>query len=271
MFKRNPMHILSRQSYHVLSVLLVVALSWSMTSCLSAKKVIYFTDVPDTNSVNKPYIVGPTVKYTDPVIQTNDLLAITLQTVTQGESNTPISSSSSTTFNPLNGFLVDKNGNIELALIGFVHVAGLTTSEARELIKEKAKEFYKEPVVNLRIANFEVEFMGEFNHLGPVSFPSEKVNIVEAIAAAGDLSITAKRNNILLIRSEGDQKKFVRFNINSTDIFKSEYFYMRQRDILYATPTKSRIQNSDNTILRNVSIVSSLLGLAGLLLAFRSK
>lgn len=265
------MHTFSRQSYHVLSVALVLVLSWSMTSCISAKKVVYFTDVPDSNSVNKPFIVGPTVKYTDPVILTNDLLAITVQTVTQGESNTPISSSTASIFNPLNGFLVDKNGNIEIALVGFVHVAGLTTSEARELIKEKAKEFYKDPVVNLRIANFDIQFMGEFNHPGTFTFPAEKVNIVEAIAAAGDLAITAKRNNILLIRSEGDQKKFVRFSMSSSDIFKSEYFYMRQRDILYATPTRSRIQNSDNTILRNVSVVSSLLGLAGLILAFRPK
>ena len=239
-----------------------------MTSCITAKKVVYFQDVPDSASVQKPFVVGPIVKYTDPIILTNDLLAITIQTLTQNESNMPISSSTIASFNPLNGFLVDKNGNIEVALLGFVHVAGLTTSEARELIKEKSKEFYKQPVVNLRIANFDVQFLGEFNHPGSMSFPAEKVNIIEAIAANGDLQITAKRDKLLLIRSEGDEKKFIRFNLNSTEIFRSEYFYLRQRDILYALPTRSKIQNSDNTLLRNVSIVSSLLSLAGIILAF---
>ncbi len=265
------MYTYSGRGIAVLSVLFVLLFAGSMASCISAKKIVYFNDIPDTISAAQPYTISPVVKYTDPVILTNDILAITLQTINQSENNTPISSSTTALFNPLNGFLVDKNGNIELSLIGFVKVAGLTTSEARELIKDKAKEFFKEPVVNLRIANFEVELLGEFIHPGPVTFPSEKVNILEAISAGGDLSISGKRSNILLIRTEGDTKKFVRFNMLSSDIFRSDYFYLRQRDVLYVEPNRNKIQNSDNTILRNVGIISSLLSLGALVLAFSRK
>jgi polysaccharide export outer membrane protein len=252
------------------TILLLIISSTFFTSCISYKKTLYFNDLSDTISATNP-VVMTTVAYKDPVILVNDILAITIQTLTQNETNTPISSSTSALFNPLNGFLVDKSGFVEMELIGFVKVAGLTTTEARELIKQRAKEYYKEPVVNLRIANFDIYFMGEFGHNGSLSFPSEKVNIVEAIAAAGDLAITAKRNNILLIRTEGDQKKFVRFDMNSSQIFNSPYFYMKQRDIIYASPTKNKVQNSDNTFFRNISIITSVLGLAGLILAFRSK
>ena len=243
---------------------------WGFSSCVTPKRVIYFNDIKDSSQVNKPYTIENVTKYVTPVIQSNDILMVTVLTSAQNETNTPTNPSTKATFDPLSGYLVDKNGNIELSLIGFVKVAGLTTAEARELVKEKAKEFYKEPVVNVRIANFDVYFLGEILVHGPISFPSEKVNILEALASAGDIPLTGKKSNVLLIRTEGDQKKLVRFDMNSSEIFKSPYFYLKQRDIIYVEPTKYRIQSSDNRISRNIAIVSSILSFATLVLAFRN-
>ena len=262
------MSVISLRDLVRLALLLCVIVTCFFSSCVSSKKVIYFNDIPDTMAA-KP-IVMTSVKYVDPVILPNDILNITVQTMQQNESNTPITSGTVTMFNPLNGFLVDKNGNIELSLIGFVKVGGLTTSEARELIKEKAKEFYKEPVVNCRISNFEVNLLGEINAPGTYTFPSEKVNVLEALAAGHDAAITGKRHDVLLIRTEGDERKFVRLDLNSSDLFRSPYFYLRQRDILYVEPTKFRVQSSDNTLLRNIGIFSSLISVAAILLAFRN-
>ena len=253
-----------------LSVFMLLFISMiSLDSCLSPKKVIYFNNIPDTVSATTPVIVQ-SVKYEDPKILPNDILSINLQTMDQNQSNTPINTSVVGTFNPLTGFLVDKNGNIELSLIGFVHVGGLTTSEARELIKLKANEYYKSPVVNVRISNFEVNLLGDVNSPGTYPFPSEKVNIFEAIAAGGDLAITGKRNNVLLIRTEGDERKFVRLDLTNSSVFASPYFYLRQRDILYVEPSKFKIEASDNTLVRDVGIVSSLISVAALILAFRN-
>ena len=250
-----------------LALSLCVLLGCFFSSCISTRKVVYFNDIPDT-ALAKPITVT-SIKYTDPVILPNDILSITVQTMQQNESNTPITSGTVAMFNPLNGFLVDKNGNIELSLIGFIKVGGLTTSEARELIKEKAKEYYKEPVVNCRIANFEINLLGEINSPGTYTFPSEKVSILEALAAGKDASITGKRNDILLIRTEGEERKFIRLSLNSSDLFKSPYFYLRQRDILYIEPTRFKVQSSDNTFIRNIGIFSSLISVAAILLAFK--
>ncbi len=252
------------------ALIMFFAILGCFPSCISPKKVIYFNDVPDTITLTKPYVINAPA-YVDPVIIPNDILSITVQTIAQNETNTPITSSSVAIFNPLNGFLVDKNGNIELSLIGFVKVGGLTTSEARELIKEKAKEYYKDPVVNVRIANYEISVLGDVNEPGTFSFPSEKVNIIEAFAAAKDISITGVRRNVLLIRSsEGTDKKFVRFNMNSSEIFSSPYFYLKQRDVLYVEPSKYKIQESDNRLTRNIGIFSSVISLAALILAFKN-
>ncbi len=264
------MNVLIKQIANYRSLLLLFVLYASlMSSCISVKKVVYFQDIPDSGSV--PTAMAPSTKFVDPKIESNDILAVTLQTIVQNrESNTPITTNSAGTFNELNGFLVDKNGYIELSLIGFVKVAGLTTAEARELIKQKAKEFYKEPVVNVRIANFDIVVLGDVTKPGTITLPSEKASIIDAIALSGDLALTAKRDNILLIRSEGDEKKFVRFDMRSSQIFQSPYYYLKQRDIIYVEPNKNRIQSSDNTFIRNLGILSSIVSLASLALVFKS-
>ncbi len=252
------MHKLNRQNCYGFSFLLLFISYISLFSCVSVKKSIYFNDLPDTMST--PYLINHTTKYVDPKIESNDILSINIQTVAQSIGNA--GSNTSGTFNALNGNLVDKNGYIELALIGFVKVAGLTTTEARELIKQKAKEFYNDPVVNVRIANFDISVLGDVQKPGTINSPSEKVSILDAIALSGDLPLTAKRNNILLIRTEGDEKKFVRLDLNSDKIFQSPYFYLKQRDVIYVQPNKYKIQSSDQSFLRNLGIFSTLLSIA---------
>jgi len=257
---------LGRNCYGILLLFIAYVL---MGSCISSKKILYFQDMADSGSV--PITMLPSTKFVDPKIESNDILAITVQTIVQNkESNSPITTNTPGTFNELNGFLVDKNGYIELSLIGFVKVGGLTTAEARELIKQKAKEFYKEPVVNVRIANFDIVVLGDVNKPGTITLPSEKASIIDAIALSGDLSLTAMRDNILLIRSQGDEKKYVRFDMRSSEIFQSPYFYLKQRDIIYVEPSKNKIQSSDNTLIRNLGILSSLVSLASLALVFKS-
>ncbi len=131
-----------------------------------------------------------------------------------------------------------------------------------EEAKRKAKEFYNDPVVNVRIANFDISVLGDVQKPGTINSPSEKVSILDAIALSGDLPLTAKRNNILLIRTEGDEKKFVRLDLNSDKIFQSPYFYLKQRDVIYVQPNKYKIQSSDQSFLRNLGIFSTLLSIA---------
>jgi polysaccharide export outer membrane protein len=249
--------------------LLLLFVAYTLTSsCISVKKTKYLNDLPDTMSV--PYVINQPTPFVDPTIESNDNLAVTVQTITQNATSTPITTNSLGTFSELNGNLVDKNGIIEIPLIGKIKVGGLTTAEARELIRLKAKEFYKDPVVNVRISNFNILMLGDVGRPGAINMPSEKVSIIDAIALAGDLPLTAKKTNILLIRSEGDEKKFVRFDLTSKSIYQSPYFYLKQRDIIYVEPSKGKVQGSDNSFIRNLGILSSIISLASLALVFRS-
>ena len=256
-----------QQSYFKFARVAVVLFTLSAASCIAPRKALYFADIPDT--LSKPIVVQPT-PFIEPTIEPNDILLITIQTIEQSETNTPITSNTVALFNPLNGFLVDKNGYVELSLIGFVKLGGLTTSEARELIKQKAREFYKEPVVNCRIANFNIMVLGDVGHPGFTTFPDEKVTVLDALAQAGDMNLTAHKDDIMLIRTENQEKKIVRLNVNSSEIFHSPYFYLKQRDVLIVRPRNPKIRDSDNRFVKYLSIASTIVSLTTIILAAKT-
>lgn len=260
----------ARQSLVNFCLLLLFAIYIVLCSCASSKKLVYLSDLKEDTLHPRPIILTETTKYIEPRIESNDVLAITLQTTAQTEgSNTPITSNTQGAFDVLNGFLVDKDGYIELSLIGFVKVGGLTTSEARELVKQKAKEFYKDPVVNLRIANFDVTVIGDVGRPGKVTVPSEKATVFDVLAQSGDLQLTGKRKNVLLVRSEGDKKTFARLDLTSSDIYRSPYFYVKQRDMLYVEPNRFKIASSDNRLNRNLALMTAAISVVSLLFLFK--
>ena len=262
------MQKLKRQGCLSLALMSLFVACSLFTSCVSTKKVLYFNDLPDT--ISTPIVMNQPTPFVDPKIESNDILAITVQIPMQSGSNSPITTNASGSFNELNGFLVDKNGFIELSQIGFVKVGGLTTAEAREVIKQKAKLFINEPVVNVRIANFDIEVLGNITKPGKITLTSEKVSIIDAIALSGDIPLSGKRDNVLLIRSEEGQKKFVRFDLTSSKVYQSPYFWLKQRDQIYVQPSRNAIQNSDNTFTRNLGIISALVSLVTILLVLRN-
>jgi polysaccharide export outer membrane protein len=237
------------------------------SACNSYKNISYFKDVPLSEPAN-----AELVKFTDPKIQPKDIIQVTVQTLDPqagsmaGTSNTStfsIQAASSISGGAISvpGFMVDPNGMIELPLVGKIEVAGKTTTEAREIIRQRAAVYYKDPVVNVKLANFNITVLGEVNRPAQYTIPNEKVSILDAIGMAGDLTIFGKRENVMLIREENGEKKFVRFNLNSSNIFQSPYFYLRQGDLVYVEPGKSKAATTDMARARNLTILTSITSL----------
>ena len=253
-------HLRGEKKY--LQALLGLIISITLfSSCVNPKQLSYFNYVPD--STKSDPVVLPIVNYSDPVIQPNDVLQISVQTIdpqganmmgTQQSASFGSQGAQGATVAP--GYLVDKNGEIELPLVGRIKVGGMTTTEARNAIGTKASQYYKNPVVNVRFSNFVITVLGEVNRPGQYTVPNEKVTIYDALGMAGDLTIGGKRNDILLMREEGGEKKFVRVDLNSKDLFQSPYFYLRQHDVIYVGPTKSRAVAADAGTARTLSFVT---------------
>lgn len=243
-----------------------------LSSCVLTKKSVYFTDIPDTARLRE---LVP-AEFKDPIIQSDDILNITIQTIDPQStsvvnqlSSLPavgISSASPIGAQTISGFLVDKTGNVTIPMLGTMKLIGLTTTQAKELIQQKASLYFKEPTVQVRFANYKVTVIGEVNRPATYTVPNEKVTILDALGLAGDLTIYGRRDNVLLIRDASGEKQLVRLNLNSTDIFKSPYFYLRQNDVIYVEPGKGKIAATNAARTQTIAIISSALSVLIVLL-----
>lgn len=216
-----------------------------LSSCVSTKKVTYLQDLPLTEQSK----IDSVVKFIEPTIHSDDILAINIITVdpqsveviNQAATVQGLGTATNLNNQNINGFPVDKNGDIEIAMIGKVRVAGLTTYQAKELIRSKVSKDFKDPNVNVRFANFKISVLGEVSKPAAYTLPNEKVSILDALSLAGDLTLYGKRENILVIRDNNGKKEFGRLNLNSTNIFTSPYYYLRQNDVVYVEPNKAKV------------------------------
>jgi polysaccharide export outer membrane protein len=239
-------------------------------SCSAPKNITYFRDIPDTISKRTITQVG----YNSLLIKPDDILQVSIQTLDPvstgmlnqesanplpaiGNANQPVSSASSA----VTGYLVDKNGEIILPLVGKVDVKGKSTAEVRDIIQTKAAEFYKDPVVSVRFANFKITVLGEVARPSTYVMPNEKVSVLDALGMAGDLTIFGKRENVLLIREGMSDKEFVRLNLNDSKLFSSPYYYLQQGDVIYVEPNKSKIAATDVSQVKKISIITGILTL----------
>lgn len=236
-----------------------------ISSCVSTKNVPYFQDV----SLADKSVAENTALFTDPVIQSDDILSIAIFTidpsssgvVNQTTSTQALGASSASTIGQqqINGYLVDKNGEVELAVVGKIKLAGLTTYQARDLIRKNVTELYKNPSVQVRFANFKVTILGEVARPAAYTLPNEKVSVLDALGLAGDLTIFGKRENILLIRDNNGKKEFARFSLNSSEIFNSPYFYLKQNDVIYVEPNKGKAASLNTARTQTFAIIGSAL------------
>ncbi len=240
-----------------------------LSSCgVKYQTIPYFTDLPSGNlaeDINNQTILK---------IQKNDILAITVSSLDAksdsyfnlGNTGAP-ASSTGTAPTGASGFIVDEQGNVQLPYLGAVKVEGLSTYDARQLIENKLEDgkILVKPVVNIRLANFKISVLGDVARPGVFPVQSERITIIEALGMAGDLTITAKRNDVLLIRENLGKRQQVRLNLQSKDLFNSPYYYLENNDVLIVTPSSAKYASVDASY-RNASIVLSAISIIGLLL-----
>lgn len=244
-----------------------------LTSCTSYQKIPYLQDFETVNATEEV-----TAMY-DAHIRPKDLLTITVNT-TDPEAAAPFNLTVQSAANSnltqwvtqqaaLQQYLVDNQGNIDFPVLGELHLGGLSMNEAESMIREKLQPFLKEtPIVTVRMVNYKISVLGEVAKPGTFIINNEKVNVLEALAMAGDMTIWGLRDNVKLVREEEDGKRnIVVLDLNRADIVKSPYYHLQQNDILYVSPNKTKAKNSDTGQSTSlwVSATSILVSIASLL------
>ena len=228
-----------------MSLLMVLLLS----SCISTKKVAYFQN---RESVD----IGLSKGLYDAKIMPKDILQIKVFTITPEASepfnllktNTTSSTSYQNDLSSVYNYLVDNSGDIYFPVVGKIHLGGLSKNEAEKLLKSKIAPFMSEKedfLVHVRMINYKYSVIGGVNKPGMFTTQNEKVNIIEAIAQAGDLTLYGERDKVFLIRenSEGE-KEYHQLNLNDANIISSPFYYLQQNDIIYVEPNKAQARSS---------------------------
>lgn len=172
------------------------------------------------------------------------------------------------------GFTVSAEGTIDYPLLGVIKVEGMTRNELAAFIKGEimGKGLIKDPIVTVEFLNVGVSVLGEVTRPGRYDLNTDLITIVEALSLAGDLTIQGRRENVTVIRKEGDKVQTYLVDLtNTNDMLNSPAYYLKQGDVVYVEPNnirKRQTTNNGNNIM-NVSFwlsVASLLTTAAVLL-----
>jgi polysaccharide export outer membrane protein len=166
--------------------------------------------------------------------------------------------------NPIIGYLVDADGTIMFPSLGKMKVSGLTTAALRDqLTKQLMPNFLKDATVSVRIINFKISVLGDVQRPNVYSVQDERITILEALALAGDLNITAKRKNVLLIREQDGHREYVNIDLTSKALFTSPYYYLKSNDQIYVDPDRAKYGLVD-VGARNLTIIISALSVVAI-------
>lgn len=240
-------------------------------SCNTSKRINYFQDRDEINTTELAVVQGIKVRPGDKiavVVKCEDMEASTLfnllnvNQVMGSSSRFSVSGS-----NGIMGYTVDPDGMIDFPTLGKLPVAGKTRFEISEMVKTELANQGQ-----ARNANVVTEFMdlgvtvlGEVKTPGRQQINRDEYTILDALASAGDLTIDAKRDNVMVMRKEGDKMQSYQLDLRKgRELLSSPAYYLQQNDVVYVEPSKKKARASTvngNTVL-STSFWISLASLA---------
>lgn len=243
---------LKKTASNLLQVALGLFLLAVCSSCGSSKKLeeeyLYFQKNLNNRSE---------APFKERIIQTNDLLNIQVLSNSLNQeqtnifnlsnNNNPTSNIASAKTSSSPGYMVTTTGEIEMPVIGKIKASGLTKNQLQDTIILKISEYVKNPIVLIRFSDFSVNVLGEVRTPGIQSFQKDKVTIIDAISAAGDLTDYAKREDIIVIRDEAGKRKNYTVDIRDGALFQSAVYQLQPNDIIYVGANAKKMKTLKNT------------------------
>lgn len=146
-------------------------------------------------------------------------------------------------------YTVSTEGYVSMPVLGRVYCLGMTKKQLEQDLEERLKIYLTDPRVDVKLTNFSISVLGSVGNPGQKTTNNEKLNLFQAMALAGDMSPSADRTNVKLLRySEQSQKDtLISLDFSDRSIVNSPYYYLQQNDILYVEPDKNAQIAANNT------------------------
>lgn len=225
----------------ILPLWVIIFSSIILTSCVNTRNATYFNDLGNTKT--------PAQAIPETYIQKNDIISITVSSLNPVATEIYNASNIATSDRydiKVNGYLVNGDGFIQFPVLGDIQVVGLTKDQLRSKLTKTLvdNKLLVDPIVTVRYQNFRVTVLGEVKNPTVIPVANERISLLEALGLAGDLTIYAKRDNVLLIRDENGMRTTRRIDLNSNDLLTSPYYYLQSNDIVYVEPNKDKVASS---------------------------
>lgn len=269
-----------------LGACLSIATALWLASCSTPKDVAYFQNAAALNDMavqaEQQFRLRPEDKINIVVNSSNPMLGqqFTLTTANSryilGSAVTPKTAASGTTGSTqMVAYTVDEQGTILFPILGKIAVGGKTRREVAEYIQDRliARELVSDPIVTVEYVNMGVNVLGEVKNAGHIDINKDHFTIVDALAYAGDMTITADRRNVLVTRqTDGANLVYQLDMTNMQDVLNSPAYYLQQNDLVYVAPNNKRKRearasgNTFNTPAIWISIASLLTTITALII-----
>ena len=247
---------------------LLLTISVLYTSCISTQDLIYLQK-KDNSQDN---IVITAIESKPYRLQTNDVLSITIKAIDPklvaifSPSNDGGAGGKSESGLYFDGFTVDDHGNIRIPVLGELNVIGYTLDEIRVRVEKQllAEYFNKEAniFVTVKLAGLRYTINGEIGGPGTKIMFQEQVNIMEAIANSGDITITGDRKAVTVMRKTPTGVEMHDLDLTDINVMQSPYFYLQPNDYIYIKPLKQKTWGTGKTGIESLGTIITLLSLA---------
>tara|TARA_R110000787_G_scaffold59922_3_gene135813 strand:- start:7010 stop:7774 length:765 start_codon:yes stop_codon:yes gene_type:complete len=223
-----------------LGLLLLVFLQ----SCKSKKEVLYMQDINAFNNTE--------LKYTNPSLQPNDILKITVgalvpeTAIPYNRINQSMAQTNTLEMMQLEGYLVSLDQTITFPILGAISVANKTIVQLEtDLINRlESGGHLVNPSVNIRLLNAKVTILGEVKMPGTYTFTENNINLLQAFGLAGDLTINGERNDVVLIREIDGVRTIAHFDLTKSDWLESPYYLIKPNDVIMVNPNGSKVKSA---------------------------
>ncbi|MBQ0080484.1 MAG: polysaccharide biosynthesis/export family protein [Alistipes sp.] len=262
-------------------IVLLVMTTVMLCACHPWKRTIYMQDAEHSNAVSQmvDYQIRfkPLDRITVVVSSKDPELAAPFNATSSYNSlsNNPLGSSYSGGVTSLQVRTINKEGYLDMPIIGTIYCTGKTRQELSDEIAKKIKDdgYISDAIVNIQFADMKIFVLGEVARPGEFVITRDHISILEALAMAGDMTIYGNRSNVLIVRQCDGKEKFIKMNLLDTNIFSSEGYFLQQGDVVYVQPNKYKSATAEINQNRTfwLSIVSTLISIATLLVTITKK
>ncbi|MBX2983103.1 MAG: polysaccharide biosynthesis/export family protein [Flavobacteriales bacterium] len=221
-----------------------------LASCVGKRSINYLHD----SSLSNTSKLFPNRKF-EYRIQVNDVFSIRVLGLDEANSrlfnveatNSSLSLNDAALY--VNGFSVDKAGNVQLPTVGKVKMLGLTVGEAQELVQRKINDYFANATVILKLVSFRVSVLGQVQNPGTYFVYNNQITLLEALSQAGGPSEMGDKRHITLMRQSDQGTQALYLDLGNTDVLSSEYYYLLPNDVIYVPALRARPQRMNLDLL----------------------